>query len=203
MAVARAEGDAMDVHGEQWPWFAIMVRANREKSANGALERAGYECFLPLCKAPRRWSDRTKMAESPLFPGYLFCRFNSHDRLPILMKPDVIKIVGMGKTPTPVNDTEIASLRCASGSEVPIVQWPYLEAGDVVRIEHGPLRGLAGIVIKVRSGLKLVLSVDLLQRSVAVEIDSSWISARSPFAPDTIRHPSNQLEPHWVSPVQA
>jgi transcription antitermination factor NusG len=101
---------------------------------------------------------------------------NPHNRLPVLMTPGVIQIVGVGKTPIPVEEEEIAAIQRVGKSGLPTMPWPYLEVGHVVRIEEGPLRGLAGIVVKIKSGLKLVLSVSLLQRSVAVEIDRTWIS---------------------------
>src|SRR6266404_3049770 len=167
----------MGVHNQQWPWYAIMVRTNREKTATMLLENAGYNCFLPLTKYIRRWSDRTKESDLPLFPGYLFCRMNPHNRLPVLMTPGVIQIVGVGKTPMPVEEQEIAAIQRVGKSGLPTMPWPYLEVGHIVKIEEGPLQGLSGIVLKIKSGLKLVLSVSLLQRSVAVEIDRRWISS--------------------------
>jgi transcription antitermination factor NusG len=165
---------------QPWPWFAILVRTSREKAANSLLENTGYECFLPISKYMRRWSDRMKEVEVPLFPGYLFCRMNQHNRLPVLMTPGVIQIVGVGKTPVPVGEEEIAAIQRVGKSGLSTMPWPYLEVGHVARIEDGPLRGMTGIVIKIKSGLKLVLSVSLLQRSVAVEIDRSWIGAAYP-----------------------
>jgi len=172
---------------QQWPWFAILVKTSREKTANLLLENAGYECFLPISKYMRRWSDRMKEVEVPLFPGYLFCRMNVHNRLPVLMTPGVMQIVGVGKTPIPVGEEEIAAIQRAGRSGLATMPWPYLQVGHVARIEEGPLRGMSGIVVRIKSGLKLVLSVNLLQRSIAVEIDRSWIGATYP-----VRFASNQ-----------
>jgi transcription antitermination factor NusG len=169
----------------QWPWFAILIRTSREKSACLLLENTGYECFLPISKYMRRWSDRMKEVEVPLFPGYLFCRMNPHNRLPVLMTPGVIQIVGTGKTPIPVAEEEIAAIQRAGKSGLSTIPWPYLQVGNVARIEDGPLRGMTGIVIRIKSGLKLVLSVNLLQRSIAVEIDRSWIGAAYPVRTNT------------------
>jgi transcriptional antiterminator RfaH len=166
----------MGFRKEKWPWFAILARTGREKNATLLLENASYECYLPVSKSKRPWSDRMKEIEIPLFPGYLFCRMNPHNRLPVLMTPGVIQIVGVGKTPIPVEDEEIAAIQRVGRSGLPTVPWPYLEVGHTVRIEEGPLQGLSGLVVKIKSGLKLVLSVSLLQRSVAVEIDRRWIS---------------------------
>jgi transcription antitermination factor NusG len=173
----------MDIHNGQWPWFAIMARTGREKNAIVLLENAGYECYLPVIKFTRQWSDRLKETELPLFPGYFFSRMNPQDRLPVLMTPGVIQIVGVGKTPIPVEEQEIAAIQRVGKSDASIMPWPYLQVGHVARIEDGPLRGMTGIVIRIKSGLKLVLSVTLLQRSIAVEIDRSWIGEAYPVRP--------------------
>ena len=192
----------MGIHDQQWPWYAIMVRASREKYATNFLEGAGYKCFLPLSKFTRRWSDRTKTSEVPLFPGYFFCRMDPHNRLPVLMTPGVIQIMGIGKTPTPVNEGEITAIQRLIESGLSTVPCPYIQVGNVAQIEEGPLRGLTGSVIKIKSELKLVLSVNLLQRSVAVEIDRTWISVRFPVRPTSIQRPSSQLTPHLDAPIK-
>jgi transcription antitermination factor NusG len=149
----------MGMRNQQWPWFAILARTGREKNATILLENAGYECYLPVIKFTRQWSDRLKETELPLFPGYLFCRMNPHDRLPVLMTPGVIQIVGVGKTPIPVEEQEIAAIQRVGKSGISTMPWPYLQVGHVARIEDGPLRGMTGIVIRIKSGLKLVLSL--------------------------------------------
>lgn len=158
------------------PWFALQVRTPWEKMAAGALVLRGYECLLPLYVSRRRWSDRIKEIELPLFPGYLFCQFDPAYRLPILQTRGVLQIVGIGKTPIPVDDVEIAAIRCLLQSRLPREPWPFIQIGQYVRIEDGPLRGLSGIVVDVKSQMKLILSVSLLRRSVAVEIHPSWVS---------------------------
>ena len=167
----------MNILNQQWPWFAILARTSREKTSSLLLENAGYECFVPISKYKRQWSDRMKEVEVPLFPGYFFCRMNPANRLPVLMTPGVIQIVGVGKTPIPVDEEEIAAIQCVGKSGLSTMPWPYIEIGHAARIEEGPLRGLTGIVVKIKSGMKLVLSVSLLQRSVAVEIERKWISS--------------------------
>ncbi|HEX2715975.1 MAG TPA: UpxY family transcription antiterminator [Candidatus Acidoferrales bacterium] len=166
----------MGVSNQKWPWFAVQVRTSTEKSAANLLRYKELECFLPLSELRRRWSDRMKKFEVPLFPGYLFCRLNPTDRLSVLQTPGVIQIVGTGKIPTPVDDDEIAALQCVGKSGLPAQPWAFLQVGHVVRIEYGPLRGLTGIVVNVKSESKLILSVTLLQRSVAVEVDRDWLS---------------------------
>lgn len=168
----------------QWPWFALQVRARYEHGVADHLDGKGYELFLPLYKCRKRWSDRVKEVEAPLFPGYLFCRLNPQDRLPILKTPGVIQIVGCNRTPTAVDEQEIQAIQRMLVSGIPNQPWPFLATGDRVRIESGPLSGLEGILVEFKGNHRLVLSVTLLQRSVAVEIDSAFVtSLRSSSVP--------------------
>jgi transcription antitermination factor NusG len=179
MAVASL-GDGMSTRNQQWPWYAILTKTGREKNATLLLENSGFECYLPVSKSSRKWSDRTKEIDVPLFPGYLFCRMNPLDRLPVLITPGVVQIVGRGKTPIPLEEHEIAAIQRVASSGLSTMPWPYLQVGQTARIEEGPLQGMSGIVVRIKSGFKLVLSVQLLQRSIAVEIDRSWIRATHP-----------------------
>ncbi len=161
------------------PWFALQVRSRREFHVSTQLTGLGYECFLPVYKSERRWSDRVKEIEQPLFPGYLFCRFDYHNRGPILMTPAVQQIVGVGRTPIPVGETEVESIRQALASGLPTQPWLYLQIGQRVRVSHGSMNNLEGILINFKGGHRVVLSVSLLQRSVAMEVDLSWVTAIS------------------------
>ncbi len=156
-------------------WFALSVTPRKEKVVARSLRIMGYEDFLPLYAVKRRWSDRIKTVEFPLFPGYVFCRFDPALRLPILKIATVNAIVGSGNKPEPVHDSEIAALQtvCKSGFEA--IPCPYLTVGSRVLIHEGPLTGLEGILLRDKH-TRLVLSVALLQRSVAVEIDRAWVS---------------------------
>src|SRR5246500_3538829 len=167
------EDESPDSGVVRYPWFAIQVRMRHEISVADHLQGKGYEWFLPLYKARRRWSDRVKQVHSPLFPGYLFCRFNPQDRLPILKTPGVTQIVGYNRVPVPVDEAEIAAIRALVVSELPNQPCPFLDIGHKVRIESGPLRGVEGLLSEFKGNTKLVLSITLLQRSVAVEIDSA------------------------------
>ncbi len=140
------------------------------------LQGQGFECFLPLYKSIRRWSDRLKEVEQPLFPGYLFCRFDFQNRRPILMTPGVQQIVGVGRTAIPVEDSELECIRAALASELPNHPWPYLQIGERVRVNYGSLNNLEGILINFKGSHRIVLSVTLLQRSVAMEIDLAWVT---------------------------
>jgi transcription antitermination factor NusG len=161
----------------EFPWFALQVRARHETGVADHLQGKGYESFLPLCKCRKRWSDRVKIVDAPLFPGYLFCRFNPEERLPILKTPGVIHIVGYNGLPVPIDEVEIKAVQTLVASGVPNQPWPFLAVGDRIRIESGPLRDLEGILVKFKGDHRLVLSVSLLQRSVAVEIDSAFVTS--------------------------
>src|SRR5271154_4165468 len=163
-----------------FPWFALQVRTRNEAGVAEQLGGQGYERFLPLCKVRKRWSDRIKEVDAPLFPGYLFCRFDPQDRLPILKTPGVMQIVGFKNGPVAVDESEIQALQTIVAAGAPHQPWPFLTAGDQVRIESGPLLGLEGILTQVRRSHRLVLSVTLLQRSVAVEIDSALVAVINP-----------------------
>jgi transcription antitermination factor NusG len=136
----------------------------------------GYDCFLPKYKSVRRWSDRTKELEEPLFPGYLFCRFDFQNRRPLLITPGVIQIVGVGRTPIPVDEAELETVRQAVQSGLPNQPWPYLEAGQRVRVTYGSLSGLEGLLVHFKGSHRVVISVTLLQRSVAMEVDLAWVT---------------------------
>lgn len=156
-------------------WYAIRVQSKFESVASTTLRGKGYEEFLPLYRARRRWSDRTKEIELPLFPGYLFCRFDVRDRLlPIFTTPGVMSIVGAGKTPIPIEEDEIEAVRAVLRLGLAAQPWPYLAVGSRVYIDRGPLAGVEGIVTSTDRVYRLVLSVSLLERSIAVEIDREW-----------------------------
>ena len=156
-------------------WYALRVRSRHEDAVAKHLDARGLESFLPLYKSQRRWSDRFKEIEVPLFPGYVFCHFNVMNRLPILTIPGVVHVVGIGKIPAPIDESEIAAIQVAVKSGLPTEPWPSLCVGDRVRIEHGPLGGVEGVLLGVRGRQRLLLSVTLLQRSVAVQVNEAWV----------------------------
>lgn len=161
------------------PWFAVTVRSNHERAVTSNLSDKGYETFLPLYRSRRVWSDRQKDIEVPLFPGYTFCRFDPLHRLPILKVPCVHEIVGSRVTgPIPIPDAEIAAVHALLASGLPVGPHPHLSAGNFVTIESGPLAGVEGIIVEVKSRFRLIVSVTLLQRSVAAEIDRAWVVPR-------------------------
>jgi len=169
-------------------WYALQVCSRKEASVSFQLRGLGYDCFLPTYKCQRKWSDRVKESEQPLFPGYLFCRFDFQSRRPLVMTPGVIQIIGNGKTPLPVADEEIEKIQLAVASEAPRQPWPYIEVGERVRVNYGSLRGLEGILINFKGSHRVVLSISLLHRSVALEVDLAWLTAlRKEGRPSTVK----------------
>ena len=157
------------------PWYALRVRSNFERVTALSLSQKGYETFLPLYRSRRRRWDRSVDLELPLFPSYLFCRFDFHKRLPILMSPGIVHIVGGGEAPLPVPESEIATVRAISESNLRAEPWPFLELGQRVEIVEGPLVGIEGILVDFKGGHRLVVSISLLQRTIAAVIDGVWV----------------------------
>lgn len=164
-------GSAQTTHA----WYAIRVRSKFEQGVAASLTGKGYEKYLPLYRSRRQWSDRMKDLDLPLFPGYLFCRFDVQVRLPILTIPGVVSIVGTGKTPIAVPDQEIEMIQTMVSSGLMLRPWPQLAVGSRIVIEKGPLQGVEGVTVDIKRKHHLIVSVPLLQRSVAVEIDREWV----------------------------
>ena len=159
-------------------WFAIRTSPRWEALASTELTLRGLETYLPVCRVKRRWSDRTKIMDQPLFPGYLFGRFHPDDRVRVLQAPGVKQILGIGNTPAPISAAELDNLRKLVSANPVMVPWPYLQTGQRIRIDRGPLAGVKGFVVRAEEeSLRIVVSVDLLQRSVATEIDRDCIGA--------------------------
>jgi transcription antitermination factor NusG len=161
-----------DFRPEQW--FALRVKSKCEKLVATMAHNKGYQEFLPVYQCRRRWSDRVKSVELPLFPGYVFCRLNPEYRLPLLTIPGVLHFVGIGKTPAPIEDAEIATIQAAVQSGLSAEPWPFLTVGQRVRLEDGPLAGLEGILTEAPNKQRIIVSVTLLRRSVAVGIERHW-----------------------------
>lgn len=156
-------------------WFALRVKSRAEKMVATMARNKGFEELLPVYQRRNQWSDRTKTVEMPLFPGYVFCKLNPESRLPLLTIPGVLHFVGIGKIPVPIEESEIRAIRRAIQCGLSTEPWPFLEAGQRVRLESGPLSGLEGVLIEAKRDQRLVVSVTLLRRSVAVGIERHWV----------------------------
>ncbi len=161
-------------------WFALQVRTRWEGSTAVLLSGKGYQTFLPTYRTRKRWKGRVQEVDSALFPGYVFCHFDAQKRLPILVTPGVISVVGQGRIPLPVDDGEMAAIQTIVSSGFRAEPWPFLELGQRIRIEQDVLQGLEGILINFKGNHRIVVSVSLLRRSVALEIDRSCVRPVGP-----------------------
>ena len=152
-------------------WYALTVPYQHERQTEKALQSKGLETLVPLYRSRRQWSDRVKDVELPLFAGYVLCQFDLTERIQVLDTPGVFKIVGFGGAVVALEDSEIAGIQRVVALKLPLAPWPYLKAGDRVRVEHGPMRGLEGTLLRTKDTMHLVIGVELLQRSIAVEVD--------------------------------
>jgi transcription antitermination factor NusG len=154
-----------------------MVKPQHEKAVDEQLQAKVLESYLPLYRARRRWSDRIKTIDLPLFSRYIFCRFDFGDRLKVLQISSVISIVGFGGKPCPIPDHEIKIIQAAVGSGLPVSPRPFLRIGQRVRVCAGALEGLEGILAREKSGYRVIVNVELLNRAVAVEIEQDLVRA--------------------------
>jgi transcription antitermination factor NusG len=165
------------ISGDGQEWFVATVRPQHELTVVEGLECRGLEPFCPTYQVhrPDKRPDRRTL-RPPLFPGYVFCRFHRNNRMMVLTTPGVLSIVGFGGTAVAVDDAEISRLQVLVNLGLSVRPWPYLEAGDRVRINRGALEGLDGLVLRTQGDWLLVVSVTLLQRSVAVSLDRDLVT---------------------------
>jgi transcription antitermination factor NusG len=164
-------------------WFAVQVWSGREHVSAMHLRERGYQVFLPCYREQRRWSDRIKTFERALFAGYVFCELVPDVVGKIVTAPGVIRIVGDGRGPVSIPVHEIAAIQRIAATNLSTEPWPMPGAGDRVRIELGPLSGIEGVVLAVKNHQRFVVSIPLLQRSVAVEVDAKWLTTPAmPYA---------------------
>jgi transcription antitermination factor NusG len=161
---------------DKW-WFAIQVRPRYEFTASRILRSKGYEEFVPTYKSKRQLSDRKKELELPLFTGYVFCRFDAAVRHPIVTTPGVIRIVGTAKQISRIDDSEMEAVQRATRSEITVTPCAFPNVGDWIRIGKGPLAGVEGTLTNWKNRQRLILSVSLIQSSIAVEIEPGSIAA--------------------------
>ncbi len=158
-----------------YPWYALRVKSNRERITAQALAGKDLEAFVPWYCEQRGAPPRRRTVELPLFPGYVFCRFDPADRLPVLTTPGVVQIVSVGRTPQPVDEQEMAGVRAVVRSGLRMEPYPALPVGQRVELRSGPLAGVEGVILAHKNEERFLVSVSLLRRSVAVEVDRSWV----------------------------
>lgn len=161
-------------------WYAVQVKGRQEIQASEVLHFKGYETLVPVYKARKRWSDRSKIVEVPLFPCYIFCRFDPEVQGRIISTPGVTSVVGFGRGPVPVSSDEITSLRVLMESGAECKPHAFFHAGQEVEVVAGPLNGIKGIVVSNGRKTTIVISVQLIQGAVVVEVDEECVMAVTP-----------------------
>lgn len=154
-------------------WYAAYTRAQHEKSVAKQLGLRSIESFLPLYEKVSRWKDRRVKLQLPLFSGYVFVRIALEEKLRVLQIPSVVRLVGFNGIPTPLNDDEMEAMQNGLNSELRTEPHPFLTVGCRVRLKSGPFAGLQGILLRKKGGFRFVLSVELIQRSIAVDVDGA------------------------------
>jgi transcription elongation factor/antiterminator RfaH len=154
-------------------WYAVYARSRHEKRIKQQLEAEFLQCFLPLYQAVHRWKDRRTLVSLPLFPGYLFVRIPLADRMRVLRTPGVVNLVSTHGGPTPIPDHEVEGLRICVTRQIKLAPHPYLAIGRRVHVWRGPFAEMEGILLRTKGGSRLVLSINLIARSVAVEVDAN------------------------------
>jgi len=156
-------------------WYALHVKSRHEKTVHAQLQAKEQESFLPLFVAKNKWADRWKTVLLPLFPGYVFCRFNPAGRHAVLATSGILDVVRSGSEPAAIENAEIEAVQLVVNSGVPAEPYPQLVSGQRVMLTDGPLSGLTGTLTSIRNSVRLVVSVELLCRSILVEIDRDWV----------------------------
>lgn len=178
-------------------WVCLQVKAGGEvRSALGLKER-GYETFVPVLEQKRLWSDRIKIVQAPLFIGYVFLRFNADNCHPVVTAPGVLRFVGQGKMPSPIEDSEIEALQITTQKGLLCGPCAFLEVGQEVEVRLAPFVSLRGKIVRFKNKQRLILSVNLIKRSVFVEVDGYEVAPIAPGVPGQSGHEySGYMQPH-------
>jgi transcription antitermination factor NusG len=155
-------------------WYALYVRSHHERVVEAALKGKGYLAFAPFYRTKRKRVDRTVEIEVPLFPGYVFCRFDVSRRLSVVVTPGIVEVVP-GNRPEAIDDAEISSVQTLALSGLPVQPWPFLTSGQRIRLNAGPLVGAEGIFLRIKDSYHLLVSVNLLQRAVSVVVEKEAV----------------------------
>lgn len=169
---SQIQSEYMEPH-----WYAVHTQPRHEKRVAEHFAQRSIQSFLPLYPAVHRWKDRRVQLELPLFPGYIFAHVALKNRLQVVQVPSVLRVVGFGPVPAVVPDREIDALRHGLAQGVRAEPHPYLKVGDWVRIKSGPFQGTNGVLVRKKDNLRVVLSVDLIMSSIAVEVEGTDIVA--------------------------
>jgi transcriptional antiterminator NusG len=164
--------------GDASRWYAVWTRSRHEQVVRTQLDEKHVPAFLPTMRRWSRWKDRKKQIDVPLFPGYVFARFEAGERLSVLKCSGVVSIVSFDGEPAPVPDHEIEGIRTLVESTLPYDPCPTIKTGTLVEVSHGPLKGVVGRLTRKGSQSRLVLSVYLIGQAVSVQVDAADVKAR-------------------------
>lgn len=182
MGLAPRERRPKSLALESAQWFALHVKTRQEQAVAASLEGKCIESLVPFLEQRRRWSDRLKAVRLPLFPGYVFCRLERTARLAAVKTPGVIRLVGFGGRACPLETTEVESLLALSLTQARAQPCSYQPIGQRVRLVDGPLAGLTGVLTRSDKANRLIVSIDILQRSIAVDVGETRVQAVAPLA---------------------
>jgi transcription antitermination factor NusG len=171
---------SVDRDADKPAWYALRVRARSEELVANILSTKEFQCYVPSWEERKTYSDRVMRAQVPAFPGYAFSRFCLTERLEVLNTPGVQHIVGAGATPEAIEESVISSLRRAFSCAKRVAPFGYFRGGNRVRIARGPLAGAIGVLLRLKGEHRLIISVDILQRSVSVEVEASEVVLEQP-----------------------
>jgi transcription antitermination factor NusG len=177
-------------------WWALYTRHQHEKVVADMLTAKGFEVFLPLYESVRRWKDRSKVLSLPLFPCYVFVRGGLNRRLQVVTTPGVHMILNHGEKVATIPEDEIQAIRLTVEGNFRVEPYPFLKCGERVRVTRGTLEGVEGVLIRKKNMYRLVLSVDMLAQSVAVEIDAADVE---PVEARTEPMPQQGLRAIWAA----
>lgn len=179
--VEREEAFVFEQARSFYGWHALYTRYQHEKAVANHLSGRGFEVYLPLYPVLHRWKDRTKRVLLPLYPCYVFMKGGLDRKLDIVSTPGLFSIVGTAHGPSAIPDSEIEAVRQILAGPAPVEPYPYLRFGDRVRVVEGPLEGIEGILVRQKSSFRIVLSVELLKKSIAVEVDERSVERVGKF----------------------
>jgi len=175
--VVSSESVETSIPSAQPRWYALYTCSRHEKRVAEQVEQRRLSCYLPLYRSVRRWKDRRKELQLALFPGYVFVHMTLSDKLTVLELPGVVGLVSFNGQPAALPAEEIETLRSRLSSDARVEPHPYLRMGRKVRVCNGPFQGFEGILIRRKDRCRLVFSIDLIQRSLAVEVDEADLEA--------------------------
>lgn len=178
MRCSQVECDNVFSSADQMPrcsldpnWYALYVIVRHEKKVQSALLKKNVQNYLPLKESLQWWKDRRKKVLFPLFPGYLFIRISLAEKLNVLNTAGVVRLVGTGDGPSTVSIDQIDAIKTLIDNNVPFEEEIYSSIGRSVVVRRGPLRGIVGRILEIRGKCRLILSIDIIQRSVSAEVN--------------------------------